>query len=190
MISECEMFSLIHADIPRNGHLTANASRVVPTSPPPPVSSPLVPSTHHAQPEPLAAVLGNPQHLVGFVKNLKRNNGATEKEKKGRGVPQAGHQFMTVWMSSKQERKARRVVAATLQFPNPAPRLSGPPTQSKEFLPSSSSSLLNLPVLLPRPPPERFMEKASDSPPLLQAESHQLKGDLISKISLGKRNYP
>lgn len=138
------MFSLIHADIPRNSHLTANASRVVPTSPPPPVSSPLVPSTHHAQPEPLAAVLGNPQHLMGFVKNLKRNNGATEKEKKGRGIPQVGHQFMTVWMSSKQERKARRVVAATLQFPNPAPRLSALLLRVRSFslhlpLPSSIS---------------------------------------------------
>lgn len=91
---------------------------------------------------------------------------------------------MTVWISSEQERKARWVVAATLQFPNPTPSLPSPPAHCRAVSPSCSlSPLPSLPVLLPRSPPERFVKK-------LQAQSHQLKGDLISKISLGKRNYP
>lgn len=46
-------------------------------------------------------------------------SGAIEEEKRGE-IPPAGHRCMSVCLSSEQEREARWVVAATLQFPNPA----------------------------------------------------------------------
>lgn len=109
-----------------------------------PVASPLVPSTHHAQLESLGAVLGNPQHLLGFGKNLRRDNGATGKEKRGEFLRLS--EFMSVWMSRKQERKARRVVAATLQFPNPC----SPPLWSSCSEQGVSPSIFLSPPLISR----------------------------------------
>lgn len=49
------------------------------------ITTPLSPSPP-PQPELLRAVLGNPQRLPGFEKNLKRDHGATEEEKMGKSL--------------------------------------------------------------------------------------------------------
>ena len=88
--------------------------------------------------------------------------GATEEAKRGE-IPQAGQRFMGTCISREQERKARWVVATTLQLQTPLEASRGLLTAGK-VLPPILSLLPSLPALLPCSSPERFMEKTPNSP--------------------------